>query len=97
MGIAAGARGMHGLHTPVNSSEDVVAASSCTLGREKERDAFSLCSATALKMFPLSSPSSVNSVEAGLKSVFMERHRCWSLVLVGSLVTEKTERSWISS
>lgn len=48
-------------------------------------------------MFSLQLLSSVSSVEAGLKSVFVERHRCCSLVLVGSLVTEKTERSGISS
>lgn len=58
---------------------------------------YSLCSVTALKMFPLPLLSSVSSAEAGLKSVFMERHRCCGLVLVGSLVTEKTERSWNSS
>lgn len=56
---------------------------------------FSLRSATALKMFSLPLPSSVSSVEAGLQSVLMERQRR-SLVLVGSLVTGKTERSWIS-
>lgn len=85
---------MHRLR--VNSSEDVIKASSCVLGREKEGDVFSLCSVTALKMFPLALLSTVGIIEAGLKSVFMERHRC-SLVLVGSLVTEKIERSWISS
>lgn len=58
---------------------------------------FGLCSATALKMFPLPLQSSVSSVEAGLKSVFMERQRTCNLVLAGSLVTEETERSWISS
>lgn len=97
MGIASGAWDMHGLHTRVNSSEDVVTASSYILGREKERDVFSLCSAAALKMFPHPLPSSVSSVDAGLKSVFMERHRCCSLVQVGSLLTEETERSWVSS
>lgn len=97
MGIASGEWGMHGLRTCVNSSEDVVTASSCILGREKEGDVFSLCCATALKTLPLALPSTVGSVEAGLKSVFIERHRCCSLVLVGSLVTEKIERSWISS
>lgn len=92
--IASGEWGMHRLR--VNSSEDVITASSCVLGREKEGDVFSPCSVTALKMFPPALLSTVGIIEAGLKSVFMERHRC-SLVLVGSLVTEKIERSWISS
>ena len=65
------------LHTDINRSGDVVTASSCIPEREKEGDVFSFSPATALKMFPPPLPFSVCicSVEAGLKSVFMEKYR----------------------
>lgn len=50
---------MRWLRSHVDRPGDVVTASPCILGREREEDMFGFCPATALKIFPLPLPSSI--------------------------------------